>query len=360
MPLLGSVLITIDPIVRAANADRGRLTTYPVLVPTISVKSGAESVPSQGRSASDGELASLSVGSATLSTMTSQRLPDSGRLAGLTTTAELVEAGFAKKTIRTLVRRGVLISVRRGAYAQAELVGRLSGPAPSRERLLSIAAAVAVAGPDAVASHEDAAMIHGIDLLGRQPANLIAVSRPLGPDGVLTGLPGVRIRHTALPAGQLAMARGIPVTSAARTVIDLARTTPFRAGVVAADSALYRRKTSRTELAAVITTSRRWPGIERARQAVDFSDARSESPFESISRVAFRDGGLPPPELLVWVGGTKGRSAASTSCGVRTGPSRRPTERSSTRTRTALAGSYAAMPNCARPGSRSFTSPGPT
>ena len=48
------------------------------------------------------------------------------------------------------------------------------------------------------------------------------------------------------------------------------------------------------------------PGIDRARQVVDFSDARSESPFESISRVAFLDGGLPPPELQVWVGGEEG------------------------------------------------------
>ena len=39
---------------------------------------------------------------------------------------------------------------------------------------------------------------------------------------------------------------------------------------------------------------------------VGFSDARSESAFESISRVAFRDGGLPPPELQVWVGGEDG------------------------------------------------------
>jgi hypothetical protein len=36
---------------------------------------------------------------------------------------------------------------------------------------------------------------------------------------------------------------------------------------------------------------------------VAFSDARSESVFESISRVAFDEQGLPPPDLQVWVGG---------------------------------------------------------
>lgn len=39
-----------------------------------------------------------------------------------------------------------------------------------------------------------------------------------------------------------------------------------------------------------------------AREVVAFSDARSESALEPISRVAFRDHGLPPPRLQVWVG----------------------------------------------------------
>lgn len=98
------------------------------------------------------------------------------------------------------------------------------------------------------------------------------------------------------------MRGAVPVTSAARTVIDLARSTSFRSGVVVADSALRQRKTSKAELGAVIATCSRWPGIDRARQVVEFSDGLSESPFESIARVAFRDGGLPPPELQVWVG----------------------------------------------------------
>src|SRR5262249_41607762 len=33
-----------------------------------------------------------------------------------------------------------------------------------------------------------------------------------------------------------------------------------------------------------------------------FCDGRSESVLESVARVAFRDQGLPPPELQVWVG----------------------------------------------------------
>ncbi len=114
--------------------------------------------------------------------------------------------------------------------------------------------------------------------------------------------------------------------------------------MVSADSALYRGKVSKAELEAVIAACSRWPGIGRARGVVEFSDGRSESPFESISRVAFRDGGLPPPELQVWVGGDGGPVGRVDFPPTLTGP----------------AGSYAATPTCARPGSRSCTSAGPS
>jgi very-short-patch-repair endonuclease len=65
---------------------------------------------------------------------------------------------------------------------------------------------------------------------------------------------------------------------------------------------LQRKKTSKTELQNVAASCARWPGIERARQVIEFSDGRAESAFESISRVAFRDSGLPPPELQVRIG----------------------------------------------------------
>ena len=43
-------------------------------------------------------------------------------------------------------------------------------------------------------------------------------------------------------------------------------------------------------------------GTAVAADVVAFADGRSESPFESIARVAFRDGGLPPPKLQALIG----------------------------------------------------------
>jgi predicted transcriptional regulator of viral defense system len=226
-------------------------------------------------------------------------VPGSPRLAGIITTAELIAAGVSRSAIRRLVRRRVLLPVGTGIYARAASAAEVAGCAGGQA--LRIAAALAVSGPGVVASHHGAASIHGLDLLGTPPSG-VAVTRPPDSTGSRTGRPGVRVHAAALPAPHVTSWRGVPVTSVARTVIDLARTSSFRAGVVVTDSALRAKHTSTTELQSVLTDCRRWRGIQQARQVVAFSDARSESVFESISRVVFREQGLPPPDLQAWVG----------------------------------------------------------
>jgi very-short-patch-repair endonuclease len=54
----------------------------------------------------------------------------------------------------------------------------------------------------------------------------------------------------------------------------------------------------------VIACCSRWPGLERAREVVEFADMRAESALESIARVLFRDYGFPVPDLQVHLGGT--------------------------------------------------------
>jgi len=164
-----------------------------------------------------------------------------------------------------------------------------------------MAAAVAVAGKGTVVSHRDAAIIHRLTLLDHPPG-VVAITRLSGAAGSRTARPGIDLHLAALPVRHVTVCEGIPVTSVARTVIDIARTTAFKAGVVTADSALYARRTSVAKLSAVTWDCDRWPGIRRAREVVAFCDPRAESAFESIARVAFRDGGLPPPMLQVWVG----------------------------------------------------------
>jgi Protein of unknown function (DUF559) len=145
-------------------------------------------------------------------------------------------------------------------------------------------------------------LIHRLDMLGRGIEETVALTRPPASTSRRSGPANVRLHIAALPAEHVVTRHGMPLTSVARTVIDLARTSSFVAGVVVADSALRTRQTARAELQSAIAACPRWPGLQAARRVVAFCDARSESVLESISRVAFRDQGLPPPELQVWVG----------------------------------------------------------
>jgi Protein of unknown function (DUF559) len=137
-------------------------------------------------------------------------------------------------------------------------------------------------------------------LLGRVALGIAITLAPGG--GSRKSWPGVRVHEAALPASHVGQCAGVPVTSAARTVLDLARVSPFRAGVVVADSALRDNRATKQEMRAVIESCRHWPGLRRAAEVVAFADSLAESPLESIARVAFRDCGLPPPQLQALLG----------------------------------------------------------
>src|SRR5260221_3775801 len=129
---------------------------------------------------------SMSVPLARVGTMRIDRLPETSRLAGVVTTAELREAGLSTASIRVLVRRGRLTPLDRGVYARTELAGR------SDESTLRLVSALAIVGDGAVGSHYDAALVHGLAMLDRPPPGVTAVTRRLGASGGWARRGGVR------------------------------------------------------------------------------------------------------------------------------------------------------------------------
>jgi hypothetical protein len=239
----------------------------------------------------------MSVALPILGCVSMMNLPGRWRLAGIRTTAALIREGKSAAQISTMVRRGTLIQIRRGVYARAAMAAELA-TVEGGDHLLQTAAALATIGP-AVASHESAAAIHGMDLLGKP--RLVSLTRP--PGGNTTARAGVRPHRAELPASHITVVHGMRVTTAARTVIDLARTLEFRAGVVTADSALRDRLVTKLELESLLADLPRRTGRTRAADVIKFADGRAESVLESIARVVFAECGLPPPDLQVWVGG---------------------------------------------------------
>jgi Transcriptional regulator, AbiEi antitoxin len=222
------------------------------------------------------------------------------RNGGVATRAELIALGFSATQIRRLLRDGLLVAQRQGVYAPGDRVGELHRD-EARVHALRVAAALARTNSRCVASHESAAIIHGMKLLDRPAGNTVVLTHPRQGSGSRTGREGIRIHVAELPPEDVVVRHRVPVTSVARTVADLSRSGSFREGVVVADDALHAGTLTRAELGMALGRCARWPGVRRARDVLAFSDERAESPLESLARVIFHERGLPPPELQVWI-----------------------------------------------------------
>lgn len=209
--------------------------------------------------------------------------------------------GISPRRLRTLTHSGDLVRLLYGAYATRKAM-EWAGDDLRRAHVLRVFAATASVGRDAVASHQSAAVIHGLDLL-QHAGDVVTLTLPPQRrwSRAKSGL--VVFHGAALPPGHVTRKYGAPVTSVARTVVDLARTLPFMDAVVTADSALRSDEVSKPGLLKVIGECARWPGVQQAGKAIAFADPRAESVLESCGRVVLHESGLEPPELQVTLRG---------------------------------------------------------
>lgn len=133
---------------------------------------------------------------------------------GLVTTAQAHEAGVSKMHLSRLAERGTVHRVRHGVYA---LPSADTGPLQGlRAAWLATGSQPAGSQPLAVVSGESAAAVYGLgDVLASKYEFTTAVRRQ-------TTQPDIRYRKRDLPDGDVALVDGLPVTSVARTVNDLA------------------------------------------------------------------------------------------------------------------------------------------
>lgn len=130
---------------------------------------------------------------------------------GVVARRQLIALGFTDDAIRHRIERGRLRPIWRSVYA----VGR-----PELTRHGRWMAAVLACGTDALLSHETAAALWGIR---RSEAAFIAVS--VSPR-TFRRYRGIRIHRRALPTADCTSHVRIPVTTPARTLIDLGVTLP--------------------------------------------------------------------------------------------------------------------------------------
>jgi predicted transcriptional regulator of viral defense system len=202
-----------------------------------------------------------------------------------------------------LRRRGEIVRVRRGAYAQPTETRATDSLAAEATHRLLIAATVPQLTDGAVISHASAALIHG---LPTWPEGLerVHISRDRNYGGKTRSV--VVVHSAPFVAEDVVEMTGVQLTSLARTVVDLARSGSFDQAVTAGDRALA-IGLSRARLDQVLIRMKRWPYVRQARRVVAFLDGRSESAGESLSRVRMAEDGLPAPELQRQIIDARGR-----------------------------------------------------
>jgi hypothetical protein len=210
--------------------------------------------------------------------------------------------GISPALMRSLIRSGQLVRMRQGVYATKRAVD-WAGADPVRAHVLTLLAIRATVGRNAVASYHSAALIHRLSLLKPPPKEAVALTLPLAKPWNRASPADVVFHASDLPPEHQTRLHNLPVTTAGRTVVDLARTLPFMDGVALADSALHEEKTTKPELHQILRECAGWPGVRQARRVVDFADERAESPLESAARVVFDQSGLEPPELQATIHG---------------------------------------------------------
>jgi len=200
-----------------------------------------------------------------------------GRQYGVVTRAELLAAGLTGREIERRQERGYLIAEFRGVY-------RVGHRAPSPEaRYL---AAVKACGDGAVLSGPAAAWLYGL-LKGDAPISHVTASGARRVTGVVTRRSRVIER---------ALYRGIPITTGARTLVDLAEILSLSDLARACHEAGVKYRTTPGQVAEVLAAHPNAPGAGRLREVLHGRAPVTQSVLERRFLQVLTDYGLPLPD----------------------------------------------------------------
>ncbi|WP_375491225.1 hypothetical protein [uncultured Jatrophihabitans sp.] len=212
---------------------------------------------------------------------------------GLVFTADAAaQYGWTRSALRHGVRTGRVLRMGPGVFC-----------APEAADVRAIAVAAALRHADGVLSHRTAALMRDTPVVGGRPDLAEMTFAP----GAGANRAGVHVHRAHLPPTDIDPMSGVPVTSAARTVVDIARNRPLVTGVAAMDDVLHRELADEKDILRVLHECANWTGARRAKLAWSLVDARSESALESASRLRLRELGVCAPELQKSIFDTRGR-----------------------------------------------------
>ncbi|MDR7184291.1 hypothetical protein J2X85_001314 [Microbacterium trichothecenolyticum] len=199
------------------------------------------------------------------------------------------------RRLRARISMGEVVRIAPGSFAVRTDWDRLTPMAQHAQRVWEAAVR---ARSQLHASHWAAAALHGIDMIGTWPTR-IDTCVELASGGRSSGTfrrHGRRLSDIGTMPWQ-----GHAVTTPLQTAVDLMASSRFLEGVVAADQALWAKRSEGALVAASdlrdLAGSVKGRGSARAVRAAEFATGLSDSVRESHSRVLISVMGFPEPEL---------------------------------------------------------------
>jgi uncharacterized protein DUF559 len=188
------------------------------------------------------------------------------------------------------LRSGRLRRIQRGIYLPRRV--EASPLVVARAALLSSGAV------GAVPSHATAARVHQIAVPDEHRVQHVTVTR----EQRRRNRRDLHFHTRSIGCGEVERRDGVPVTSVARTLADLATSLERLPAVWAMDEALRRRRCAKADIIAVIERWRGGAGCIRACERLDEADGVAESILETAGRLVLRDRGvpLPIPQYELW------------------------------------------------------------
>ncbi|MDT5205262.1 MAG: hypothetical protein QOD34_1898 [Mycobacterium sp.] len=111
--------------------------------------------------------------------------------------------------------------------------------------------------------------------------------------------PGVQTHRDRVDDDEIVLIAGMPVTSPARTALDLGCWYPTMSAVAGIDALARATQFDAAELELLASRYPGRRGVARARQAIELFDAGAQSPKESWLRVVLMQAGLPRPHTQI-------------------------------------------------------------
>jgi very-short-patch-repair endonuclease len=204
---------------------------------------------------------------------------------GVVTTAQLLVAGWSRDVIAGRVRSGWVRPLHRGVY--------LVGPVET-EHARAIAAVLAV--PGSVLSHYPAAVVHGLRPARGGPMHLTVPRDARMRDGI-------RIHRAALHSADITRRHGIPVTSPARTILDLAGAEGLSEAELALNEARVQRRVSLASLNEQFSRYPRHRGTAALKEATQADAGFTRSKAERLMLRLIQRAELPRPQANTHVEG---------------------------------------------------------